>query len=54
MFPDTKGDDEILREYASDGEASRRGKFANVGSKFRKRSPLFTSVLINQRALMAT
>jgi hypothetical protein len=26
----------------------RRGNLANVGSKFRKRSPLFTSVLFNR------
>jgi hypothetical protein len=47
MFPDTKGDEEIFRECASHSEASRRGNLANVGSKFRKRSPLFTSVLFN-------
>jgi hypothetical protein len=36
-------------ECASHNEASRRGLTANVGSKFPKRSPLFTSVLINER-----
>jgi hypothetical protein len=47
MFPDTKGDEEILRECASHSEASRRGESSNVGSKFPKRPPLFTSVLFN-------
>jgi len=31
-----------------------RAEAANVGSKFRKRSPLFTSVLIQRTRLMAT
>ncbi|WP_375787787.1 hypothetical protein ACE10Z_10100 [Bradyrhizobium sp. Pha-3] len=40
-------DEEIFRECASHSEASRRGNLAKVGSEFRKRSPLFTSVLFN-------
>ncbi|MBB4381834.1 hypothetical protein [Bradyrhizobium sp. SBR1B] len=47
MFLDTKGDGEFFCECASHREASRRGWSANIGSKFRKRSPLFTSVLFN-------
>jgi hypothetical protein len=35
-----KCDEEIFGECASRGEASRRGQSANLGSKFRKRSPL--------------
>jgi hypothetical protein len=54
MFPDTKGDEEFFCECASHHETSRRGKSANVGSKFPKRSPLFTSVLFEERGLMAT
>ncbi|MDA9410609.1 hypothetical protein [Bradyrhizobium sp. CCBAU 45384] len=42
-----KGDGEIFRECARHSEASRRGWSANIASKFRKRSPLFTSVLFN-------
>ncbi|MGY3442742.1 hypothetical protein [Bradyrhizobium sp. USDA 4473] len=47
MFPDTQGDEVIFCECASHSKASRRGYSANIGSKFRKRSPLFTSVLFN-------
>jgi hypothetical protein len=42
-----QGRREIFRECASHNEASRRGNLANIGSKVRKRSPLFTSVLFN-------
>jgi hypothetical protein len=45
-FRTQKGDEEIFREYASHSEA---GCLANIGSKFRKRSPLFTSVSFSER-----
>ncbi|MCK1480127.1 hypothetical protein ACVW1A_001526 [Bradyrhizobium sp. LB1.3] len=47
-FRTSKSDAKIFRECASHCEASRRGYLANVGSKFRKRSPLITSVLFNR------
>jgi hypothetical protein len=44
------------RKFFANAPAAVRhhAEAANVGSKFRKRSPLFTSVLFSERGLMAS